>query len=221
MVTLVFVLSLMLFGSVSAENATGKGHWMIDGSSTAGFAKASGELWEDGNGDTPSTFQISPSLSYFLADGLALGALVIFQSSTWGDTKTTGFHAGPQLTWFPTGKNVTESKGEILPYLNASIRLMSDKTTYEDSENGTAKRVAAFDDEFTESGWAARFMAGGMFFASTHVGLHANAYFELQSAKFKTNVDGNESESDSFSGSEFGIMLGVTGFFGGSNSNGN
>jgi hypothetical protein len=196
-----------------AENPVQKGNWMLDGSSTAGFAKAGGDLNKVGE-DSPSMINISPALAYFFADGVAVGAVVVFERWTLGDTKETGFHFGPMVVWFPTGKDAMDPKGKLLPFVMGSFRLVSDKTSYPDDGGGFAKSTAVAEDYSKTTGWAARFEGGGQWMVSNGVGIHLGAYFELQNAKFKSEIGGTEFESDSFSGNEFGVNVGVTGFFG-------
>lgn len=207
--TLIAMLVLLMAASAFAENPVAKGKLYMDGAWTASFAKNSGDLYKDGDGKTPSTFQISPSLGYFFADGLAVGAMVVFESTTWGDFKTTGFHFGPKVMWFPTAKNADEPKSKILPFLSGSFLLTSDKIETPEFVFEKAASAAA-TSTFKTSGYEARFSGGGVYMLSNSLGVHGEAYFALQNEKVKEPVEG-----DGVSGSEFGVLIGVIGFFGG------
>ena len=207
--TLIAMLVLLMAASAFAVNPVGKGMLYMDGTMTANFAKSSGDLYKDANDDTPTYIQIAPSMGYFFADGLAIGATVMFDKWSQGDYSSTGFHFGPRVMWFPTAKKADEPKGKLLPFVAASFLLTSDKTEY--PEDILAKStVAAATTTYKTSGYEARFAGGGVWMLSNSLGLHGEAYFALQNEKVKEPVEG-----DGVSGSEFGILIGVVGFFGG------
>ncbi len=204
--TLIAMLVLLMAASAFAANPVAKGMLYMDGAWTGNFAIRGGDLNKVGD-DNESYLQLNPSLGYFLADGIAIGATVMFESTTQGDYKSSGFGAGPKIMWFPTAKNADEPKGKLLPFLAGSFVFESMKFEQPAVPSGT--------DENKVSGYAARFSGGGVWMLSNAWGVHGEAYFELQNAKFTdTPAVGPEVESDSFSGNEFGIMLGVIAFFG-------
>ncbi len=206
---MIALLVLAMAASAFAENPVAKGMLFMDGAWTANFAKSGGDLWKDGNDDTPTYLQLNPTLGYFLAPGIAIGATVMFENWKWGDMKTTSFGAGPKIYWFPTGKNAEDPKGKVLPFLAGSFVYVQDKleTPALLEDEGT--------DETTTTGYQARLSGGGVWMLTNGFGVHGEAYFELQNAKAKyTPAGGTELEGDGVSGNEFGIMIGVLGFFG-------
>lgn len=200
--TLIAILVLLVATSAFAENPVGKGKLFMDGAWTANFAKNGGDLYTNAQDETPTYIQISPCLGYFFADGFALGALVSFEKTSWGDYSLSGFDFGPKIMWFPTAKNADEPKGKILPFLAGSLTLSSAKVDKDINEEETIT--------VKTSGYEARFSGGGVYMLSNSLGVHGEAYFAMQNVKQKEPVEG-----DGVSGSEFGILIGVIGFFGG------
>lgn len=213
----ILAVMLLLATSALAENPVAKGMLFMDGAWTGNFAVKGGDLNKGGSDDSQTYLQLNPTLGFFLADGIAIGATLMFESWTWGDFKETGFGAGPKVYWFPTAKNADEPKGKILPFLSGSFVYMSSKTeTPEFDLAYFAKPTVSQDtDELKTTGWAARFSGGGVWMLSGTWGVHGGAYFELQNAKSTfTPATGEKTEGDGVSGNEFGVMLGVLGFFG-------
>ncbi len=211
MVSLICVLSLLLVASAMADNPVAKGKILLDGATNGSFMTKSGDLNKVGD-KSPSYFQLNPALAYFLADGIAVGGTVQFAYSKLGDVKTTDIGAGPIVFWFPTAKNADNPKGKVLPFLAGSFVYMQDKTTY---PNTSAKLVSvAADNETKNTGWAARFMGGGTWMLNNSLGLHGEAFFELENGKAEVTTAGTTFKGDSNSGTAFGVMIGVLGFFG-------
>ncbi len=209
---IIALLVLAMAASAMAENPVAKGMLFMDGAWTGNFAIKGGDLNKGGGDDNQTYLQLNPTLGYFLANGIAIGATVMFESWTWGDYKENGFGAGPKVMWFPTAANADDPKGKILPFLAGSFVFQSFKTETPEFEF-LAKRAAS--DETKTSGYAARLSGGGVWMLTNGFGVHGEAYFELQNAKTTfTPAEGPELEGDGVSGNEFGIMLGVIGFFG-------
>ena len=206
---LIAMLVLMMAASAFAVNPVGKGMMYVEGTTSAGFAKGGGDAYKDFNGDTPTWINFNPSAGYFFANGLAVGVMVNFDKMSWGDTKSTGFHFGPKVMWFPTAKNAEDPKGKLLPYLSAAFLLTSDKTEIEDNILEKLARASA-TTTYKYSGTEITFTGGGVWMLSNNFGLNLEAFFSLGSEKQKEPV-----ETDSVSGNVMGINIGVTGFFGG------
>ncbi len=210
-----FIIALMVLAmaaSAMAENPVAKGMLFMDGAWTGNFAIKGGDLNkgmvynEETNtfeeGDSPTYLQLNPSLGYFIANGIGIGATVMFENYSQGDYKENGFGAGPRILWFPTAANADEPKGKILPMVAASFLFTSEKVEF------------GPNDEIKVSGYAARLSGGGVWMLTNGFGVHGEVYFELQNAKTTVTDDEGEFEGDGVSGNEFGIMLGVLGFFG-------
>ncbi len=210
-----FIIALMVLAmaaSAMAENPVAKGMLFMDGAWTGNFAIKGGDLNkgmvynEETNtleeGDSPTYLQLNPSLGYFIANGIAIGATVMFESYSQGDYKENGFGAGPRILWFPTAATADDPKGKILPFVAGSFIFES------------SKMEVSSDDETKVSGYAGRLSGGGVWMLTNGFGVHGEVYFELQNAKTTVTFEGEETEGDGVSGNEFGIMLGVLGFFG-------
>ncbi len=212
---LIAMLVLMMAASAFAASPVAKGMLYMDGAWTGNFAIKGGDLNKSGD-DNQTYLQLNPSLGYFLADGIAIGATVMFESWKQGDFKENGFGAGPRIIWFPTAKNADEPKGKMLPFLSGSFIFQSMKSEYPASVLELSKLASALaTDETKHTGYAARFSGGGVWMLSNAWGVHGEAYFELQNAKQTyTPAEGPEIKGDGVSGNEFGIMLGVIAFFG-------
>ncbi len=212
---LIAMLVLMMAASAFAVNPVAKGMLYMDGAWTGNFAIKGGDLNKAGD-ESQTYLQLNPSLGYFIGNGLAIGATVMFESWKQGDFKENGFGAGPKVMWFPTAKNADEPKGKLLPFLAGSFIFQSMKSEYPSFELGLGKAAAAAaTDETKISGYAARFSGGGVWMLSNVWGVHGEGYFELQNAKTTfTPAEGAEIKGDGVSGNEFGVMLGVIAFFG-------
>lgn len=214
--TLIAMLVLLMAASAFAANPVAKGMMYMDGAWTGNFAMKGGDLNKRGTDESQTYLQLNPSIGYFVGDGLAIGATLMFESWKWGDVKENGFGAGPKIMWFPTAKNADDPKGGILPFLSASFIFQSMKSEYPAFDFDLSKVAAALDtDESKTSGYAARFSGGGVWMLSNAWGVHGEAYFELQNAKETyTPANGQEQKGEGVSGNEFGLMLGVIAFFG-------
>jgi hypothetical protein len=194
-VALTLLLAASAFGEIGALK---KGSWYMGGAWTAGFAKQGGDAYKDANDKTPSTFYIAPSAGYFFTDGLAVGALLGFESYTWGDYKSTSFGFGPKLYYYFGAANDIV-KGKMVPYATGSFTFNSHKTEYP----GVTETVTT-----KTSGSNIHLGLGGIYMFANSFGVFGEAYYEMQKSKQKEPV-----EFDSVSGSEFGIMIGVNAFF--------
>lgn len=203
------VFAAILFSALLVVSAFGEemgtmkaGSWFMAGGWTAGFSKMSGDMYKDANDKTPSSFQLSPCAGYFFTDGLAIGALLNFSSYTWGDYKSTGFGFGPKLYYYiGAGANDIE-KGKMVPYFTGSFTLNSAKTetpSYVEEGKTTTTKI---------TGTNIHLGAGGIYMFANSFGVFGEAFYEIQNAKQKEPVEGK-----SISGSELGLMIGVSAFF--------
>lgn len=203
-ITIVVAISLTLLFAASALGgdigAMKKGSWFMAGGWTAGFAKQGGDLYKSGD-DSPTVLQLDPCLGYFFMDGLAVGALLSFDSYTMGDYKSTGFGFGPKVYYYIGANKNDIEKGKMVPYLTGSFTLVSDKT----------ESPSFMTDEITtskSSGTNIHLGGGGIYMFANSFGVFGEAYYEMHKSKVKEPVEG-----ESVSGSEFGVMIGVNAFF--------
>ena len=110
-IVLAMVLILPTTAFAQATFAIDKGSLGISG--TAGFTSQSGDLYEwDDKGIT--TISLMPSIFYFVAPNIAIGADVTFQSVTQGDDKVSMIGLGPKIM-YAFGNQASTS----YPYINA------------------------------------------------------------------------------------------------------
>ncbi len=147
--TLIAMLVLLMAASAFAANPVAKGMLYMDGAWTGNFAIAGGDLNKDADDESQTYLQLNPSLGYFLADGIAIGATVMFESWKQGDYKTNGFGAGPKIMWFPTAKNADEPKGKLLPFLSGSFIFQSVKSESPEFVLGKLAAATATDETKT------------------------------------------------------------------------
>lgn len=128
--------AVALFGAMNAQ--TEKGSWVIGGSTTLGFnnvttkTKANGESYD---GPKISTFSFTPSVGYFVANKIAIGLDLGFQSTT---TKDEGDKlTSSTILVMPTATYYFKSDSKVIPYLGAGVGYGSNTSKYNSSESNT------------------------------------------------------------------------------------
>lgn len=92
-----FTLSLIAFlclSQVVSAQTVNKGAWMVGGS--AGFNIQSIEDVDD----SQTTIFLDPNLGFFIADDLAIGLHLAFQSTSFGGNSTSTFGLGPFVRYY-------------------------------------------------------------------------------------------------------------------------
>lgn len=142
-------LSLSFIGVISAQ--TEKGSFIISGQTNLGFASTTVKYKNDGqtfDGPKTNTFNISPSVGYFVINNLALGVALDFNSST-TKLKTGTVIESPDDPIFINGTKETQttlsiipnatyffSEGKTRPFLSAGLGLGNNK--YKSNVNGSS-----------------------------------------------------------------------------------
>lgn len=142
-------LSLSFIGVISAQ--TEKGSFIISGQTNLGFASTTVKYKNDGqtfDGPKTNTFNISPSVGYFVINNLALGVALDFNSST-TKLKTGTVIESPDDQIFINGTKETQttlsiipnatyffSEGKTRPFLSAGLGLGNNK--YKSNVNGSS-----------------------------------------------------------------------------------
>lgn len=185
--------ALALFGAMNAQ--TEKGSWVIGGSTTLGFNTASQTHKYEGesqDGPKTSTFAITPSVGYFVANKIAVGLDLGFASITQkfdGDKYTTS-----TFTVMPTGTYYFKSDSKVLPYLGVGVGFSSSKEDYGDG------------DDASISGLAYKGKGGIVFLLNQSVGIDLGLSY--------LGVNGKHSEDSKYkiNTSTFGATVGVSVF---------
>jgi hypothetical protein len=208
--TLTIVIAIMLsvllvVSAFGAEKGTmKKGSWFMEGGWTAGFSSQGGDLHKNANGDSYTAMNFSPCAGFFFMDGLGIGALIDFQNTKQGDTKTTYLAFGPKVYYYIGASKNDIEKSKLVPFVTASFTLGSetDKSNYLSTES-----------ESKEKGYDINFGLGGVYMLEKSLGVSAEVSYTIQSRKWKTSKPVDTDWSDSVSGSVIGLGIGVKGFF--------
>ena len=153
--------AIALFGAMNAQME--KGSWIVGGSTTLGFNNVSTTVSVGNNSsDQPevSTFSVTPSVAYFVADKIAVGLDLSYTSLTQkdGDSKVTLSSA----TIMPTGTYYFKSASKIIPYLGAGIGYASVKTT---------ETYKGDSDSYTVDGFAWKAKGGILYLINQNIGV--------------------------------------------------
>ena len=162
----VFTLALLLILPallVAQEYAVDKGSMLVGGE--AGFAMMGGDLYKDFDDNKMTVMTISPTLMYFIAPGLGIGADVEFTKMSQGDMSSTTMGVGPGIAYF-----IGNASSTMYPYLSASYIFGSEKVKYDNDE---AKVTTA----------NIVFRGGIMFMVAKTTGIGIAAFYSMDSGK--------------------------------------
>lgn len=167
--------AVALFGLSNAQMT--KGDWVISGNTGLGFNAQSSTVKANGqsqDGPKISSFSITPSVGYFVIDGLAVGIDLGFNSETNksnGDKITqTRFSVMPTATYyFNTGS-------KFFPFVGAGIGYATSKTKY--SLQGTIIDPILFSGSAKEDGLTWKAKAGVTYMATPSLGVNVGLGFD-------------------------------------------
>jgi hypothetical protein len=170
---------------------TDKGSTIIDGSFS--FSNAGGELYER-DGVKRTSIYLSPSLSYFVAPGLAFGGEVGLSGSFQeGSYNWTRWSAGPRLLYFIGGNNSKATvKGSTYPFFDATA--LYTQTTTEYTFKTTQQLSVEKTEKSTTFGTKVSFGLGICYMLSDTIGLTIKGGYTVENSKpeDKDSVRGNE-----------------------------
>ncbi|MDQ0594057.1 outer membrane protein [Chryseobacterium ginsenosidimutans] len=196
--------AIALFGLSNAQMT--KGDWVISGNTGLGFNATSSKVKANGqsqDGPKISSFSVTPSVGYFVIDGLAVGIDLGFDSRTTkqdGDKLTVStFSVMPTATYyFQTGS-------KFFPFVGVGAGYASSKTKY--SISSSIMDPLLFEGDSTTDGLAWKAKAGVTYMATQSLGINLGVGFD----QFYTK--------DSFMGTEikttttnFGVNVGFSYF---------
>jgi hypothetical protein len=166
------------------EYAVDKGATFISG--VASFTSQGGELFKDYDGNNASTFNLSPSVNYFVAKNFFVGGGLEFAHEKQGDYKTNSIGIGPQIGYAFGNENST-----AFPYFDVGLRYYGMNIDY-GSDNSEGSGTDIF------------FGAGIVVPVKSHLGITIEAGYHMMDIK--------EKETDtSYSGNIFAIGIGIVG----------
>ncbi|UCD64943.1 MAG: hypothetical protein JSW34_05800 [Candidatus Zixiibacteriota bacterium] len=195
---LTLLVSLLLLATVAtaAENPVDKGSFILEGS--AFFMSQGGDFYENLEGDGQTTIAFMPSLGYFVAPSILIGAEFEFESWKWGDDwKENYFAIGPVVGYyFNMDQARTEARGAVYPFIKGFFMYGSSKIEILSVEETIG--IMQFGGQ-----------AGVIFMLSNAVGLNFGGMFA--STSFSPDEDLYPG-AESVSGTTIMIGAGVTAF---------
>jgi outer membrane protein len=201
--------AVALFGLSNAQMT--KGDWVISGNTGVGFnsvdtkTKVSGQTY---NGAKVSTFSVTPSIGYFVIDGLAVGIDLGFSSTTTkqeGDkVKISSFAIMPTATYyFQTGS-------KFVPFLGAGIGYSTNKLYY--SFDNEIVDPLLFQSETKTDGLAWKVKGGVTYMATQSLGINVGIGFDqFRNKETYSGIDAKTTRNN------FGVNLGFSYFMKGKN----
>jgi len=182
-----FVLFFTLIPSIclGAEYALDKGSNMFG--ITAGLINASGDLYENQEGNSSTTLLIMPSMAHFFVPNFGFGGDLLLLRSKQGDQGVSTLGLGPKAVFFFGGKD-----SRSYPYLTLGFYYVRNTIDY-----GTY--------DYTVSGTRFKFGGGVNIMIATHLGLLMEASYNLDNLK-------PERAKKSKSGNMLIVSMGLAGF---------
>jgi len=195
MITIAMVM-LLSFGAYAQTGPIDKGSIMLGGGFQ--YTSASGDLYENFDGDGPTTMIFSPSFGYFFIPSLAFGIDMDLTSTSLGDYSMSDMGVGPTVMYFfDLKKDEKDSKGKIYPYVGAGFYYVTSTMDSGDPDSEEAKK----------SGTRIVAAGGATFMLSSAVGAYGELFYSADSEKHTDPI-----ETDSESGSKLGFEVGVRAF---------
>jgi hypothetical protein len=191
-----FFYSLTLFlliGSLSlfAQSFAKKGIWELGGG--LGFSSSTPVVNGESGDESLSTFMFQPYVGYFVIDGLELGLVPSFETSSFGELSSNSFGI-----YFAPAWNF-DLKSNVYPFVEGRIGYNTITFKYED-EDGKVEQTA--------SGLA----YGGR--AGVKLQLGNSALVNLSLGYTMVTLDPENWEGDRNGSNDFDVMVGFTVFLG-------
>jgi hypothetical protein len=156
------------------------------------FSSAGGELYENHDGDSYTTIQFSPSISYFIAPGFAIGGKFIYQQTSQGYASNTLWAIGPQIAYFiGADKAPKRAQGTTYPYLGLGLLYTNILHKYD-------------TDEYSITGTSLSFGIGMNYMITNSVGLFTEFGYQAD------NLTPDNGES--VSGNKINLAVGISAF---------
>jgi outer membrane protein len=197
--------AVALFGLSNAQMT--KGDWVISGNTGLGFNSTNTNTKVNGtkvDETKESSFSITPSVGYFVIDGLAVGIDLGFNSQTIKEDRDkvtiSTFSVMPTATYyFKTG-------GKFVPFLGAGIGYSSSKIKY--NFNDSIVDPLLFDNtETTTDGLAWKVKGGVTYMATQSLGINLGLGFDqFYNKETYSNVEYKTTRSN------FGVNVGFSYF---------
>lgn len=207
----IFTASAIVIFALSNAQVS-KGNWVISGNTSLGFNSSTTSVKSNGNksdGPKVSTFTLSPSVGYFVIDGLSAGIDLGYNNTT---TKQDIKMTSSTFSVMPTATYYFQTGSKFLPYLGAGIGYASNKTKYNYSNlntNDIPDPLLLPDTEFKTSGLAWKVKGGITYMATSALGINFGlSYDQFSANNTNYNIDAKTKVNT------FGVNLGFSYFLG-------
>ncbi|MFZ5980980.1 MAG: outer membrane beta-barrel protein [Candidatus Zixiibacteriota bacterium] len=199
---IIIAITLLATTVLAAENPTDKGSMILNGN--ASFTSISGdELTGD---ESITTINIIPTLGFFIAPNIMIGADLEYIKVSYADASASSFGIGPTVGYyFNMDPMRMDAKGAIYPYIKGFFIWT---TTSPDLEEGTEIDGETISSDMKLKTTTYGFEGGMVFMLSNTVGADFNLRYSFDS--YKMEADGEE--SDSIDGNTLNIGVGITAF---------
>lgn len=179
--------ALVYFLTVLSLNAVLAGEYAVDegGAIIAGmgsFSSLGGDLYADSDDNRLTSITLLPSISYFFAPGLGVGAAIEYSRQSQGDNKYHTLGVGPTVSYY-----IGSSSSKAFPFLAAGFRFYD-----------------LGDDDDSIGGTDIVFGGGVLAEVTDNVGLVIEAGYHMMNLK---HTDWDES----MKGNIFSVSVGVAG----------
>lgn len=202
-ITAILLLSTVVF---AAENPTDKGSLLLNGN--ASFTSISGdELTGD---ESVTTINIIPSLGYFIAPNIMIGADLEYVKASYADVSASSFGIGPTVGYyFNMDPMRMESKGAIFPYVKGFFIWTTTSPDLDEDIEFDGEVISA-DDDMPKLKTTTYGLEGGLvFMLSNSVGADFSLRYSFDS--YKVDVPDVDDE-ESVDGNTLNIGVGITAF---------
>lgn len=173
---LLTVSAMLILGFANAQMT--KGDWVISGNTGLGFNNTNSFTKVQGvkYGEVKtSSFSVTPSVGYFVTDGLAVGIDLGFNSISTKEnsnkTTVSSFSVMPTATYyFKTGS-------KFIPFLGAGIGYSTNKLKY-DFDSSSIDPLLLLETETVTDGLAWKLKGGVTYMATQSLGLNLGLGFD-------------------------------------------
>lgn len=166
--TLIMLLGFNLALGQSRNEATDKGASIISGMFS--LSSQGGDLYE-WEGERFNTFQVTPSLIYFIAPGIGLGADISYERMSQGGDSFTTWGAGPKIGYF------IDSGSNTIPFVAGSFNYLD----FDDGDNGLRIKLG-----------------GGLMIRKGHLGVSVEANYSIDRIKYEFSGMSDSISGNSF-----------------------
>lgn len=197
--------TIVLFGLTNAQMT--KGDWVVSGNTSVGFNSTNAYTKVNGSkyGETKiSAFSVTPSVGYFVADGLAVGIDLGFNNVTTKENSNKTIISS--FSVMPTAHYYFKTGTKFIPFLGAVIGYATHKIKY-DFDGSSIDPLLLLETETVTDGLAWKVNGGVTYMATKSLGLNLGLGFDqFYTKETYSGIDYKTSRNT------FGVNLGFSYF---------